>query len=321
MPLLLDTPRSPSRATSQSTAAVEIVLLNNLGDAGLEGGERQFVDILSAAAGPDPVRLRFFSLPGIARGPRARGWLDAHYSDFADLMRSRVDGLIVTGCEPRATCLPQEPIWRELTEVVDWAEHHTRSTIWSCLAAHAAVLHLDGIARQRLPEKQTGVFPVERVRSHPLLVGLRAPLVVPHSRHNGLDEDALTASGYDILTRSDEVGPDLFVKQWRSLFVYLQGHPEYDEGALLGEYRRDVLRYQSGASATYPVLPQRYFPAEMADRLRAFEDAIRRDPSTTAAFPLAGRAGRPRRWRRALAIGLMRNWLRYLRTTSFDRAA
>ena len=221
MPLLLDTSRSSDPASPAGAATVEVALLNNLGDAGLKGGERQFVEILSAAAGPDPVRLRLFSLPGIVRGEEARARIEARYADFADLMQSRVDGLVVTGCEPLAASLPREPVWPALTEVIDWAEHNTLSTIFSCLAAHAAVLHLDGVDRRRLARKCSGVFAVERAGDHPLLAGLRAPLVVPHSRWNRLDAGELRTAGYDILTRSPEIGVDMFVKQWRSLFVFL----------------------------------------------------------------------------------------------------
>ena len=320
MPLLLETPSSaPGEAASPAT--IEIALLNNLGDAGLEGGERQIVEILSEAAGPDPVRLRVFSLPGIARGPEAQARLAAHYTAFADLMQSRVDGLIVTGCEPRAARLPHEPFWGALTEVVDWAEHNTRSTIWSCLAAHAAVLHLDGIDRRRLAEKCSGVFTMDRVAAHPLLDGIRAPLVVPHSRWNGLDEADLSAAGYQILTASSEVGIDMFVKRWRSLFVYLQGHPEYDEGALRGEYRRDVLRWLGGLSTTYPDIPRHYFPDATESALQAFATEVRGNSKTDMDFPLRARRASGRRWRRPLAVGLFRNWLRYLRTASLDRVA
>ena len=321
MPLLVEPPRSPRLSPASSSAIVEIALLNNLGDGALEGGERQFLEILSEASGPDPVRLRLFSLPGIPRGPAAQARLAAHYTDYADLMQSRVDGLIVTGCEPVAARLPQETVWGALTEVIDWAEHNTRSAIWSCLAAHAAVLHLDGIDRRPLPRKCSGLFTVERAATHPLLAGVRAPLVVPHSRWNGLDETDLAASGYEVVTRSAEVGVDLFVKRWRSLFVYLQGHPEYDEGALRGEYRRDVLRYMGGLSKTYPDQPRHYFPEPLAAELAAFAAAVRRDPQTAIPFPLKPRGVRGRQWRRSFAVGLLRNWLAHLRTGSLDRAA
>jgi hypothetical protein len=53
----------------------------------------------------------------------------------------------------------------------------------------------------------------------------------------------VVAAGYDILTRSPDMGVDMFAKRQRSLFVLLQGHPEYDPTTLLREYRRDVGRF------------------------------------------------------------------------------
>ena len=69
MPLIID---QPGITEARSPATIEIALLNNLGDGGLKGGERQFIEILREASGPDPVRLRLFSLPGIPRGPEAQ---------------------------------------------------------------------------------------------------------------------------------------------------------------------------------------------------------------------------------------------------------
>ncbi len=61
-----------------------------------------------------------------------------------------LDGLIVTGTEPRAPSLSRRAV---LGLALDAARRlgarTTRvSTVWSCLAAHAAVLHLDGIGRR-----------------------------------------------------------------------------------------------------------------------------------------------------------------------------
>src|SRR5581483_394092 len=124
---------------------LDIGLLNNMPDAALRATERQFIDLIAASAGDRIVRLHFLTLSEIARGEAESARLRAAYTDFRELRGHRLDGLIVTGCEPRAERLTDEPYWNSLADVVDWAEHNTISTIWSCLAAHAAVLHLDGI--------------------------------------------------------------------------------------------------------------------------------------------------------------------------------
>ena len=114
--------------------------------------------------------------------------------------------------------------------------------------------------RERLAGKLSGVFDCEAAGSHPLLAG-PAPLVrVPHSRLNDVPEARLLANGYRVLTRSAAAGVDAFVKEQDggSLFVFFQGHPEYDTDSLLREYRRDVGRFLRGEAGAYPQAPQNY---------------------------------------------------------------
>ena len=87
--------------------------------------------------------------------------------------------------------------------MIDWAEANTRSTIWSCLAAHAAVLHLDGIERQRLDAKCSGIFDCakvgERLADEERLARRSR---YAHSRFNALRKSDLTARGYQ---RADRI--------------------------------------------------------------------------------------------------------------------
>src|SRR5215471_8783135 len=142
MPVLID--RGPSGPLPMPERFLEVGLVNNMPDAALESTERQFLELLNAAAHDIPVRLRLFSLPDVPRADAGRRHLDASYSGIAALWNSRLDGLIVTGTEPRAPSLADEPYWGSLAAVLDWARANTASTVWSCLAAHAAVLHIDG---------------------------------------------------------------------------------------------------------------------------------------------------------------------------------
>src|SRR5581483_8873837 len=120
----------------------------------------QFFQLLDQACDDLPVRLRLFSLPNIPRGDQAKRRLSNSYFGINDLWTQPFDAVIITGTEPRKADLRQEPYWPALVDVLDWAEENTASTILSCLAAHAAVLHADGIPRQLLPEKRCGVFEV-----------------------------------------------------------------------------------------------------------------------------------------------------------------
>jgi homoserine O-succinyltransferase/O-acetyltransferase len=293
---------------------VEIGIVNNMPDAALESTERQFIGLLAAASERTPVRVRLFSLPGIPRGDFARRYVAGHYAGIEDLWKAPLDGLIVTGTEPRRAALTDEPYWGDFTKIVDWAERNTVSTIWSCLAAHAAVLHLDAVDRCALADKCFGIFQSERTVDHALMATAPAALQVPHSRWNGLPENALTACGYDVLSRGADIGADMFVKQFRSLFVFLQGHPEYEASTLLREYRRDVGRFLRRERETFPAQPQRYFDQASAQALDVFRTRalVNRSEDLLESFPAAAIREPLFNSSRASALRLFRNWLTFI---------
>jgi len=261
------------------------------------------------------VHLRRFSLPDVPRSEAARQYMSGRYCEFDDLKNSRLDALIVTGTEPHAPCLADEPYWESLTRLLEWAEENTTSTVWSCLAAHAAVLRMDGIERRRLDEKRVGLFECARVAPHLLLASVPARIRIAHSRRNELREEDLAACDYTILTRSPQAGIDAFIKQRKSLFVYFQGHPEYDQRALLREYRRDIGRFLRGERKTYPAMPQGYFDPVAADALARFRERaiLERDERQLDSFPNSFVESRLTPMARSPAVRIYANWLSYLR--------
>ena len=289
-----------------------IGLVNNMPDAALQATERQFMRLLRQAAGETRIDFHCFSLPSVVRSQTSQWRVEKQYTDIAELCRLRLDGLIVTGTEPVAATLQQEPFWRELTDMIDWARANTRSTIWSCLAAHAAVLHLDGIERRRLGTKCSGIYDCAKVTDSWLTADVPSPLKIPHSRLNELRAGDLAARGYQLLTASPEAGVDIFAKQLGSQFVFFQGHPEYDALSLEREYLRDIARFLAGQRDTYPALPVGYFDAGTEHRLAGFEQRARleRRPGLSTELP-------ERTLRRDIAAGaaataMVRNWLGYL---------
>ena len=317
---------SDLRRVGASPGSIEIGLVNNMPDTALKATEAQFAALLEAAAGDLPVRLRLFSLPLVPRSLRGALHLNEAYLGLHDFWDSQLDALIVTGTEPRAPALPDEPYWPALAEVIEWAETHTVSTVWSCLAAHAAVFHLDGIVRRPLGEKRFGVFDCVRVADHPLTGGLGARWQIPHSRWNEVDEDDLCAAGYDVLARSPKAGVDMYVRTGRSLFVFFQGHPEYDALSLLGEYRRDLSRFLRGERETCPALPCGYFDAETSARLEDFAARARADrrEDLLTEFPLepaerGAHQGSHHGWC-AGATRIYANWLAFLAAQKALRA-
>jgi homoserine O-succinyltransferase len=317
MPLLLDNAQRVDGMVDpdgSDARCIEIALINNMPDAALESTERQFTALLGAAAGPLPVRLTLYALPQVPRTDWGRGWLSNRYSDIDELWGRRLDAVIVTGTEPRAPALADEPYWPALTRIMDWAEENTRSSIWSCLAAHAAVQHIDGIERQALREKCSGVLSCAKVADHPLTKKTPSHLQIPHSRYNGLPDSALAAAGYTILTRSPQAGVDAFVKQRKSLFVLFQGHPEYESDTLLREYRRDIGRFLRAERESYPAMPQGYFDDAAVDVLTRFRAQAleRRSEAMLEDFPTrAVEATLTNGWHSS-AVRLYQNWLAYL---------
>jgi homoserine O-succinyltransferase len=303
-----------SRAAPQR-GAVSVGLVNNMPDTALEATEAQFARLLSAAAGTVPVRLRFYFLPEVPRGPTGLAHVNGdRYWSIDELQREPPDALIVTGTEPVAPVLSDEPYWERLRELLQWAQANTTSSIWSCLAAHAAVELLDGIQRRRLEHKRCGVFAHDTSPNQALLKGVVAPLHTPHSRWNELPVDALREAGYTVVSASAESGADMFTKQTSSLLVFFQGHPEYEETTLLREYRRDVGRFLRGQQTHYPTLPHGYFPPAALELLSAFESRARAAPTAEllADFPLTEIAATLKNTWSAGAAGIYRNWLALL---------
>jgi homoserine O-succinyltransferase len=327
VPKLLMRNNGSQRASSSGTSraqAIRIALINNMPDAALEDTELQFFELLEAAAADVPISLKLYSLPELPRSEAGQQHLAKFYSSIQDLLNSQFDGMIMTGTEPRQPELRNEPYWPALTAVLEWAEQNTSSTVLSCLAAHAGVLHSDGIARHRLPDKQFGVFDYARVRDHALTDDVGERMQIPHSRWNEVRADALTSCGYEVLTQSADAGVDLFVKKKQaSLFVHFQGHPEYGARTLLKEYRRDIKRFLRQERETYPTAPHNYFDETSTNQLSEFRERAVSAPSENLMtdFPEAAIAQAVRSTWQTSAATVYRNWLQYLMGKKADAAA
>jgi homoserine O-succinyltransferase len=328
MPLVIEGGRVPPRWAERkslpaaapvdrygSADCVRLAFINNMPDSALEDTEIQFFELLDAASGDIPVLLSLHSLTGVLRGERGQHHVNSFYHGTDELLNCQFDGAIMTGTEPRQRDLRNEPYWPALVKVLDWAETNTVSTILSCLAAHAGVLHSDGIDRQPLGDKQFGVFDFGKAANHPLSSGTGERVRFPHSRWNGLQADVLVACGYSVLTQSAEGGVDSFIKmKKRSLFVHFQGHPEYGAQTLLKEYRRDIKRFLKKERETYPSMPKGYFDAASVKLVTEFRDVALCDrrEELIDGFPEAALAGALRKTWHSSATAIYRNWLRYV---------
>ena len=310
----------PARGSSRG--ALHVGLVNNMPDAALRSTELQFARLLkesSAVLGAHAmdVRLHLFSLPQIPRSDAVQSRMEGFYANAALLPAAGLDALIITGAEPRAADLRQEPYWESLTQLVDWADQGVISTYFSGRAAHAAVLHRDAIDSRPLPRKLSGVYTTRGSADDFLLAGMPAETRVPHSRLYNVDEDALTGAGYRILSRLSDGGVDLFTRRGVGLQIFAQGHPEYDSGMLGREYLRDLGRFLGGEGER-PALPENYFDrateARLAElELQAPDSLARHTELVTGAMPLSD-------WR-GQTVRLFANWLAGIAAEKIRRSA
>ncbi len=307
--------RGSAAASVATSQPLKIVLVNNMPDAALEDTEAQFFSLIESAAGDLPVDIRLVQIVEVPRGDRIQAHLRRFYISAEELWNHNFDGAIITGTEPRQRNLRDEPYWKSLTSVFDWAEAQTASTVLSCLAAHASVLHSDNIDRHPLPDKQFGVFDYRRIGDHDLTDGLPSVVRFPHSRWNEVKSADLNRHGYLVLDQSPDAGVNLFVKKkGRSLFVHFQGHPEYGTRTLLKEYRRDIRRFLKQERSTYPSMPDGYFDGVAAKFLTDFRQGAEaeRNEETLEAFPEARLTETLKSTWHASASHIYRNWLNYL---------
>jgi homoserine O-succinyltransferase len=299
------------RAGARGEPALAIGLINNMPDAALVATETQFTSLLEAASGGMRLEVRFFALPEVLRSADARARIAARYYPLDALYSEPPDAVIVTGTEPRSADLRDEAYWSRMVEVIEFARSVPVASIWSCLAAHAAVLHLDGIVRRRLPAKLCGVFDHQVSADEPLTAGIGTPLRTPHSRWNDLPVGALESAGYTVISRSTVTGADAFTKYDDHPMLFLQGHPEYEARTLLKEFQRDVVRFISGEYQSFPELPGGYFSPGARELLSGFRRRLLAGElaEPQAAFPFAALAASCEASWRAPAVRLYANWL------------
>jgi homoserine O-succinyltransferase/O-acetyltransferase len=327
MPVVIERPGTPSISAAAQRPAhrgpIRIGLINNMPDSALQSTEAQFGGLLEAASAGTEVRLRLSSFAELPRSADALEHIARSYWPIEELYAAAPDALIVTGTEPRAPHLTQEPYWQRFVELLEFAQERTLASIWSCLAAHAAVQSLNGIERRRLAEKRCGVYQHSILAGHALLSGVAAPMPMPHSRWNELSVDALRQAGYSVLSWSQESGADAFLRQEGSLMLFFQGHPEYEETTLLKEYRRDVGRYLNAQQPHYPTLPFGYLSADATALLSVFKERAlaERSAALLGSFPFVPVAAALKNTWRPAAVSMYRNWLSFIVSTRAPRCA
>ncbi len=295
------------------TYVMNCAFVNNMPDGAFDATERQFLDLLQRGSGSAPIAVRRYAMDGVPRGSRVAKRIAEEYSPFEEIRDQPVDLLLVTGANPVEQHIEKELFWDDLSDLLLWGTENVRSMLLSCLTAHAALTIFDGIERENLAHKCTGVFEQEVDTTHPLAAGLAAEVSLPHSRWNTVAREAVLAAGYQIALQSDAVGWSVATRTVGNADVVLiQGHPEYDATSLLREYRRDARRYVEHERDDLPCLPLDCVAPQDWPALVELHQRITgpsRDRALVQAFPFDDVGARATRSWEDVAVRLYANWL------------
>jgi homoserine O-succinyltransferase len=304
-------PRSAAAGSAEPRWACALV--NNMPDGAFVQTERQFLDLLDVGSGDRGLDVALYAMAGVPRGEATALRIAERYRPMAELYDHPPQFVIVTGANPVERTLQAESIWEDLVRLLTWARGAVPSMLLSCLSAHAALTVFDGLERESLPSKCTGVFAQEVAAGGPLTAGLGRTVVLPHSRVSTVPAARVRAAGYDIPLESRDAGWSVATRQVdRCAVVLVQAHPEYGPTSLLREYQRDLRRFVRYERDDLPVLPRHCSAPEDAGQLDQLQQRItggERDPALLGSFPFADIEARaPWGWR-SVATRLYSNWL------------
>jgi homoserine O-succinyltransferase len=212
------------------------------------------------------------------------GHLEKFYISAEEIvsLKTRFDGLIITGAPVETLPFEQVDYWDELANIIDYSEKNVFSVMHICWGAQAGLYRRYNIPKKQLDKKLFGVFPhAVSEQYHLLFRGFDDEFLAPQSRHTTCDRDAVAAEKrLTIQSETPETG--VFIATARGgREIYVTGHLEYDSLTLDREYRRDMAKGQKIE------IPRNYYPDN--------------DPSKTPVV----------RWR-AHANLFFDNWLNYV---------
>ncbi len=189
------------------------------------------------------VKLHLAAMHGHASKNTPAEHIERFYIDSREMTGMPFDGLIVTGAPVELLPFTEVDYWEELCRVIVWARSAVKSAIYICWGAQAALYLNHGICTERFGSKLFGVFRHEvSSRRHPITTGFDDIVHIPHSRHTGVDANALRACpSLDVAIDSEQAGPYMAIGGGGKE-IYVTGHIEYSALTLDAEYKRDLAK-------------------------------------------------------------------------------
>ena len=227
------------RAGKQDIRPIEIAIVNLMPTK--EVTEAQLVRLLSNS--PLQINITLIKMATYTSTHASDDHMSRFYCTLEEAKKKKFDGMIVTGAPVENMPFEDVKYWKELTEIIDFAEDHVTSTIYICWGAQAALYYQYGINKKPLPEKLFGIFETKAVVENDMLLkGMNDEFNIPHSRHTTIDEDAVyKCKELKVLAVSDKAGICI-AKRHNNKSFYFTGHAEYDRNTLLTEYERDLAK-------------------------------------------------------------------------------
>ena len=246
-----------NRAIHQDIRPINIVILNLMPLK--EDTELQILRSLSNT--PLQVDVSFMAPASHASTHTSKSHLNQFYQTFDEIRQKYFDGLIITGAPVEQMEYEEVDYWEEVCKIMEWSKKHVTSTLHLCWGAQAGLYYHYGIKKHLLPEKLSGIYTHKvLVPHHKLMRGFDDTFTIPHSRHTGIDEEALKrCRGLEVLAVSEIAGSCVICSR-NGRQVFVTGHAEYDRDTLAKEYFRDKNR------GLNPNVPYNYFPNDDASK-------------------------------------------------------
>lgn len=240
-----------NRAMHQDIRPIELLILNLMPLK--QDTEIQLLRTLSNT--PLQVDVTFLHMSSHVSKNTPASHLNKFYLTFDAVCDKYFDGLIITGAPVEQLPFEEVGYWEELKKIMKWSDRHVTSTLHLCWGAQAGLYYHYGIDKYPLSKKMFGIYKHKVMkRKEPLVRGFDDYFMAPHSRHTGIDEEAVFKNeSLTVLAYSEEAGIYIILAE-KGKRVFVFGHPEYDRVTLHREYMRDK---EKGLKIEMPV---NYYP-------------------------------------------------------------
>ncbi len=225
------------RASTQDIRPIEIAIVN-LMPTKIET-ETQLLRLVSNS--PLQVKVTLIKTDSYTPTHVSGAHLTRFYKTFDEIRDRKFDGLIITGAPVETIPFKEALYWKELTDIMAWAETSVTSTLFICWGAQAGLYYHYGIQKVLLPKKVFGIYKNSAVNPFdPLLKGMDDVFNIPMSRHTEIDQRAAQETpALEVLARGADCGISI-LKSRDNKKIFLTGHSEYDRDTLYKEYTRDL---------------------------------------------------------------------------------